>query len=42
MKGNAFARCYRDFSGIETRDRDFMLSLQRELLKSLPSKNEST
>ena len=39
MKGNALSRCYRDFAGIETRDRDLMLSLQRDLLKTLPLQN---
>jgi hypothetical protein len=39
LRGNAADRCYRDFAGIGVRDRDFMIGLQRDLLKQLPYLN---
>lgn len=32
MRGNAAERCFRDFTGIGVKDRDFMAELQRQLL----------
>ena len=32
MRGNAADRCFRDFTGVGVKDRDFMAELQRQLL----------
>lgn len=36
LKGEACKRQWRDFSGLQTKDRDFMLSLQKELISQIP------
>jgi len=32
MRGNAADSCFRDFTGVGVKDRDFMAELQRQLL----------